>query len=427
MSFPIHLDKRITKARFNLYDEYPFFAQIAQYFKPIINNNIPTMGITANSELYCNQEFLEKCNEADLTWLIAHEAFHIVTMTHARFPEGAYPVLWNIASDAIINIIITDDAKIPLPRAETIVPIYGGQFAKYKDSTTEAAYFDLLQNGEKTLGMSAQKFVQQFSNGPGKGASPGTGGGGKGKMQQYWWDDSASQLGEKGNTKGIDENGNSQSDGGMTEEQRSQWKERIAAAHAAAKMAGKLPGGVDKFCTTLLAPKKDWKRELRSLAYTAIRTQWTFKYPGRRTAGLNIRTPGKDRGTPTAICYIDTSGSMSDVELQRCLSETSKIFKICGGKGHLILGDAEIYFSGEMKADELGRLKEIQRGGTDFTVLFDHIAETFDKTPALLVGFTDLCGPFPKNPPNFPVIWCRPNSGYKGVAPWGRLIEVDIV
>jgi predicted metal-dependent peptidase len=425
MSFPKHLEQKIFKARFELYAKHPFFAQIAQYLKPQICNDIPTLGVTANSDLLINEEFFSKLNHQDTVWVIAHEAMHMVTMTHGRMPEGVYHSIWNIASDACINYIITDDAEIPIIRYDVLggKPIYGDQWAKYKDSTTEAVYYDICKDAEQQLGMSLEKFLEEYE-GDGEGGAA-SGNGSKGKMKDRWWDDTASRLGKKGNSQGTDQNGNAKSDGGMTEEQKSQWKQRIASAAAAAKQAGKMSGALDQYVTTLLQPKKDWKRELRSLAMTAIRTQWTWKLPSRRTSG-KIRTPGKDRGTPTAICYIDTSGSMSDQELQRCLSETSKIFKICGGNGHLILGDSEIYYSGVVDAAELGSLKEVRRGGTDFTVLFDHIEETFQKRPALLVGFTDLCGPFPKNPPAFPVIWCRPKSGYAGHAPWGRLIEVEL-
>ena len=423
MNLPRHLEQKIFRARFNLYSSHPFFAQIAQYLKPQVCNLIPTVTITANSDLLINEAFAEQLNKEDMTWVLAHEVMHLVTVTHGRMPDGAYPIIWNVASDAVINYIITDDAGIPIIRPEVCNPIYGGEWEKYKDSTTEQVYYDLIKDAEKQLGMSLNNFLKEYEGGGEGGAASGHGG--KGKMKDKWWDDSAGRLGKKGNTKGTDADGNAQSDEGMTEEQRSQWKQRIASAAAAAKQAGKMSGALDNFVTTILQPKKDWKRELRSLARTAIRTQWTWKLPSRRTSS-KVRTPGKDRGTPTAICYIDTSGSMSDGELQRCLSETAKIFQICGGNGHLILGDSEIYFSGKMDASQLSNLKEVRRGGTDFTVLFDHIEETFLKQPALLVGFTDCCGPFPKSPPNFSVVWCRPKSSYTGKPPWGRLIEVEL-
>ena len=418
-NLPKHLEDKIVKARFSLYEHFPFFAQLAQYFKPIRADWCPTAGITANSELYVNPAFIEKCDENDMLWLLCHEAFHIVTMTASRYPEGADRVLWNVASDAVINPIL-DEGGIPLIRPEVIVPIRGGKFEKYKTSTTEAAYYDLLQNAEKMLGMSLKKFAEMYGEGDGS-----SGKGNKGAMGKYWWDNSGSELGKKGQTKGMDQDGNSQSEGGMTEEQRQQWKDRIASAAEVAKNAGKLPGCISKFVTTLLAPKKDWKKELRVCVRSIIQSEWTFKKPSRRTVALNIRTPGVTGEKPTCIGSIDTSGSMSVEELRRCLSEFKKIVELCGGKSYLILHDAEVYWAGEVKDTELNELREFQQGGTDFCCIFDHIKE-MDKQPVLLVGFTDCCGPFPKKKPAFPVIWCRPTSGYNGVPPWGKLIEVDL-
>lgn len=420
---PKHLEDKIVKARFSLYEFFPFFAQLAQYFKPFDGTGITdTMGITANSELYCNPAFLEKANEDDMLWLMCHEAFHIVTLTASRYPEGADRLLWNIASDAVINPIL-DDAGIPLIRPEVLKPIRGDKFEKYKGSTTEAAYFDMYQNPEKTLGMSLKKLQEIYGDGDG---SSGKNGSSKGAMGKYWWDNSGSELGKKGQTKGMDKDGNSQSEGGMTEEQRQQWKDRIASAAEAAKQAGKLPGCLSQFVTTLLAPKKDWKKELRVAVRSIIQTEWTFKKPSRRTIGVGIRTPGVCGEKPTCIGSIDTSGSMSVEELRRCLSEFKKIVELCGGKSYLILHDAEVYWAGEVKDTELSELRKFQQGGTDFCCIFDHIKEEMDKPPVMLVGFTDCCGPFPDKAPNFPVIWCRPTSGFKGEPPWGKLIEVDI-
>jgi predicted metal-dependent peptidase len=418
--------KKISKARYTLHQKHPFFAQIVQYLKPQPVKFISTMGVDANSNLYVNEDFLESLDEASTLWVLAHEAMHIVTMTSGRFPEGGDRIVFNIASDCSINMLITDDAGIQIIDEKIAKPIYGGHWAKYKGATTEAIYYDILKDPQKNLGMSLEQLHQQ--NGDGEEGDDGASSGGvrQGHLKGKWWDDSASKLGKKGQAKGMDANGNAQGQGGMTEEQKAQWKQRIASATAAAKAAGKMPGAIAEYVTTILEAKKDWRRELRSLAMTALRSRWTWKIPGRRS-GNNLRTPGKERGVPIAICYIDTSGSQSDADIQRCLSETAKIFKICGGKGHLILGDSEIYFSGEMDAKNLANLPQVQRGGTDFRVLFTHIEETMKKKPSLLVGFTDCCGPFPDKAPSYPVIWCVPKSGSGNQdAPWGRQIEVEV-
>lgn len=415
--------KKLSKARYTLHQKHPFFAQIVQYLKPQPCSLIPTMGVDANSNLYVNEAFLESLSDTDTLWVLAHEAMHMVTMTHGRMPEGADRIVFNIASDCSINALITDDAHIPIISEKIATPIYGGKWTKYKGATTEAIYYDIMKDPQKALGCTLEELHAQNGD-EGEGGS--SGGVRKGELKGKWWDDSASRLGKKGAAQGMDADGNAKGQGGMTDEQKSQWKQRIASATAAAKSQGKLSGGLEDYVTTILEAKKDWRRELRSLAMTALRSRWTWKTPGRRS-GSKIRTPGKEKGVPVAICYIDTSGSQSDLDIQRCLSETAKIFKICGGKGHLILGDSVIYFSGEMTSDNLSHLPEVHRGGTDFRVLFDHIEETMKKKPSLLVGFTDCMGPFPDKAPSYPVVWCVPKSGSGHQdAPWGRQIEVEV-
>ena len=415
--------KKLSKARYQMHGKHPFFAQIATHLHPVKCEFIPTAGVDANGTLYVNEKFLDKLNDSDVFWLLAHEAMHIVTMTHGRMPEGANKMVFNIASDASINMLITDDAGIPIINPSICKPIYGGQWTKYRGATTEAIYYDIMQDPEKMLGMSLDD-LEGMNGDCGEGAS--SGGINRGSLKGQWWDDSASRVGKPGQPKQDAQGGIESANGGMTEEQKAQWKQRIASAKAAAKAAGKLSGALEEYLTDILAAKKDWRNELRMMAKTALRQRWTWKIPGRRNH--QIRMPGKERGVPTAICYIDTSGSQSDADIQRCLSETAAIFKMCGGKGHLILGDSVIYFSGDMDVQKLSHLPEVRRGGTNFCVLFKHIEETFKKEPAILVGFTDLCGPFPEAPPSYPVIWCVPDNGgsWKGKAPWGRVIEVDV-
>jgi len=62
------------------------------------------------------------------------------------------------------------------------------------------------------------------------------------------------------------------------------------------------------------------------------------------------------------------------------------------------------------------------RGGTDFRPVFEHV----DKEPiqpACLIYLTDLEGPYPTVPPDFPVLWvCSTDKE----ATWGETIRLDV-
>lgn len=386
---------KLVKARYKLFQKQPFLWNLVNYLKMRPAKDIPTMAVDIFGNLYCNMEFYDKCSVDDLTWILAHEVFHIVTATHKRFPVGANHMLWNIASDISINQIITDKANIPLPAS--LHPLYGKEFDKYKDWTTEKIYADLLKTVKQQKGDGSGNGFSGDENDPHAK---------KGPFKGKWWDDSGSKVGEKAT-------------GEKAQEAAQQWKQRISSA----KQAGKITGDLADWLGEILRPQRDWKKELRQKVQTTLRRRATWQRPGRRTIGLGIRTPAKKKEIFSCVVYLDTSGSMSDDQLKVCISEAASICENSGGKIRLILGDSEIYYDGEVENSNLTSLK-MRRGGTDFTVLFDHIAKSEKDKPKILIGFTDAYGPFPASPPDYPVVWTT-LRGVSAVPPWGHHIEVD--
>ena len=437
-----HREKRMARARWHMHNHHPFFCRLGQALTTVWTDEIPTAGVDANGHMFFNPEFADKCSDMDLVFVYAHEIMHLVQMCHGRAPLGVQHEEWNVAADACINAILVNDVKMQIvsPAAlDGLRPIYGDPnssdehemlWAMLGKGTTEQGYYYLLKNPE-AMGKTDGDDQDGQGNGQGQGGMGHSGkprkGHGRGALKNRWYDDSASRIAKKADAKGKNENGQAQSSsGGMTDEQRQQWMQKIASAAAAARNAGNLPGCLDQFVTKLLKPKRSWKNELRAVTRETIKRIYTWKRIGRRTASI-VRTPGMLPDQPTAVVYIDTSGSMSNEQLTRCLSEAYAIAQACGAQVHLILGDCIIYYSGMKRAHDLGKLREVRRGGTSFVVLCEHIEKEFKKKPAILIGFTDLDGPFPAVAPSFPVVWCKPTGGWgHGTAPWGRVIEVEL-
>ena len=405
------LQKEFVRLRIKMNDNHPFFAQLSMYLKPWATDSIPTMGVDIKGNLYINEEFFAKTltNPRDAFFCLAHEIMHLATDTARRAPPVLERSLWNQASDTAINQIIVDSG-ISLPHPDVIKPLHKSHYnelAKYDDMSTEQIYFDMIREAQKN-GKGITAPCPNCGN-----SHSSTGGSGDGKYKGAWWDDSAERI-NKGDGKGEESNGKTK------EEMEAEWRDRIASAASAAKSAGKLPGALGVFCGDLLKPKKNWRRELSRYMSTFLRGNWTWRRISRRTSGI-IRTPGRDPMPPQAVLYMDTSGSVSDKELQRALSEIKAIIQLNGGKGRLLLGDAEIYYDGEITADALDKIP-VQRGGTDFNCVFETIGNS---KPDVLVMFTDLYGPHPATPPGYPVIWCC-YEGNHAPHPWGNLIEIEV-
>ncbi len=414
--------EKSVSARVNLYSEHPFFAQIAQYLIPHASHLVPTAGVTAGSKMFINPAFSEACNVQDMTFIIAHEAMHCVLESWARMPEGANHEKWNQATDIAINYLLANTEKgagMALPREEVIKPLFGGEFTKYDGWIAEDIYYDLMKNHQEQCpfcGKGQQGDEEDEGEGGGdpgeQQAGQNTSGPGNscGCFKGYWWDGSGSAL------------GNPLDDESMSDQEKAEWKDRIASAAEYARQRGQLPGALDKFCTTILNPRKNWRRELRLAANRALRKRCDWKRVSRRTAG-RIRTPGRSPHMPEAVVYIDTSGSMSDDDIMAAINEVAEIIRLGGGKGTLILGDWDVYYCGEVSVKSLSNLP-VKRGGTNFVPVFEKIKEEKLK-PAIFIGFSDLEGGFPDYAPNFPVIWCRP-EGWKSEAPWGKVIDIEL-
>ena len=395
--WPEHLQVKFKAARMNMLTNFPFFSQLAMYFQPAFDDKCPTAYVTAKGKFHINQEFMEKLSGEGMVFVLCHEVMHLVTMSFGRMPLGANHQAWNISSDCVINYLL-NKSNVRFPDPAVIKPIFGGEWEKYDGWITEQVYYDMMKEIDEIL--------KKMCNGScgRKGDEPCKGGEGK----CWWFDESGSKCDGHG--------------GEGSEKDKSMWQERIASAYARGQAAGNMPGELDAFLTKLLSPKRDWRRDIRYAARTYLKGKHTWRKISRRTAGT-VRTPGRDPKPPIGAVYCDSSGSMSDKQMQRAFSETAEIFRHFGGKGRMLLGDCEIYYDGEVDVAALTSLP-IQRGGTDFTVLFERIAEN-GPDPAILICFTDLQGPFPDIAPNYPVVWCKVGTDC-ATAPWGREIEVDI-
>jgi predicted metal-dependent peptidase len=436
------IQEKITKARMRLWNLCPFFSMLALHFgnaKPV--TFLSTAAVTGNGDFLLNEEFAARLSISDMTFVIAHEVMHLVTKTagESRLPE-ANRTLSNIASDCVINYMLCHPehgAGIPILDPDIGMAIYGHypsnamdklpvvrdhdgkivpprDWSKYDGWTYEQVYFDLYEELSEDLKDKLNQSGGYSEEGTGEGQAP---------FEGWWWDDSAERLKGKGteDPDNVDEDGN-QINEEMTEEQRREWCQRVQNAAAVARGCGKLPGVLDKFCTDILKPEYNWKSELRRIAQRDLRTRYTWKRPSRRTCNT-VRTPGRSPDAPSAVLYMDTSGSMSDDDLRRCISEMYEIVKLCGGKCWLILGDVVVYYSGDVDLDALKRLP-VHRGGTDFRPVFQAIEESDRPKPQLFIGFTDCGGPFPARQPDFPIVWCVP--GGHGTPPWGKKIKVTL-
>jgi len=97
---------RVVRARAFLLRSHPFFGNLAMRLRIREHNElrVKTMA-TDGTFLYWCREFLEKVSDSMLLFAVAHEVLHCALCHHTR--RGTRdPLLWNIACDHVVNLLL---------------------------------------------------------------------------------------------------------------------------------------------------------------------------------------------------------------------------------------------------------------------------------------------------------------------------------
>ncbi len=87
--------------------KYPFFGSVVSNVEYKEDKDIGTAG-TDGEVIYYNPEFLNNLTVDEQTFIMAHEVCHIA-FNHPLRSEGKNPMLWNIATDGVINALLKND------------------------------------------------------------------------------------------------------------------------------------------------------------------------------------------------------------------------------------------------------------------------------------------------------------------------------
>jgi predicted metal-dependent peptidase len=208
---------------------------------------------------------------------------------------------------------------------------------------------------------------------------------------------------------------------------REEMVDRLRLALRARKDAGghgELPTEVLDRILGLNQSRVPWQRVFRRFANEALaRDELDPRRPNRRWLDEGFFVPGWGGETiDLVIVALDTSGSMSEHELEQAASEIQALSSETSDL-RLVVADHEV--QEVVHLDDLDRWlargKAKGGGGTDHRPVFDWIHGS-RLLPALFVGLSDLFSYFPKSPPPFPVIWVCPEE--HGEPPFGTVITI---
>jgi len=202
----------------------------------------------------------------------------------------------------------------------------------------------------------------------------------------------------------------------------------LVRASIQSKMAGdkpgSIPGEIEIFLNRLLNPKLPWNRILQKYLQTFAKNDYSFKRPNRRFFPQFHMPRLFGENLINIAVAVDTSGSVSDEEFNRFVSETASIMKMMKPETITI-----IQFDTEIKSvDKVHSMHDLMhvsftgRGGTHI----EPVLEWADKNkPQLLLVFTDGYFHFYGPETKAKTLWLI-HDNPKFQAPFGKVIHYEV-
>lgn len=366
--------EKLLKARSLLILDNPFFGCLALKLEMVENSDIcPTMGVDGK-RLFYNPQFVEALPLNQLIAVIAHEILHI-SLGHLWRIGHRELYKWNVAADYAINNYLIE-IGFTLPK-ECLIS------KEYKELGAEEIY---------------AKLPVQTAN------CTGT---------------------ENNQSKKIPDCGRC---GGFAiaeadiKEIENEWKSTVSQAVKLSK--GNLPGNLVRKIIEVVNPPLPWHILLRDFLQRTAKNDYNWSTPNRRYLNRNIILPSLiSDELLNIVIAIDTSGSITEKMLGQFSYELSNILMCYDTLIDVYYCDYEIQEVKSFTRSDLPLQLEMKGGGgTNFIPVFDDISKK-DINPAALIYFTDLEGSFPRNTPNYPVLWISTNRDAK--APFGETIHFN--
>jgi predicted metal-dependent peptidase len=387
--------KKMEKARCQLLMRYPFFGILSLKLGLTESKHIPTAAVN-NTTMYFNPEFIDGLSLDQVIGLNAHEVMH-PALGHISRLTSKDPRFWNMAADHVINLMLLQE--------NFVLPDGGLHESRFKDMSADEVYEILMKEAKENGG-----------DGQGQGQGDGSG----------------TSTDDEGNTIMNDQPGfdqmlppkPGQDTKSSLEEQEGDWKSSVIQAAQSAKQRGHLPAGMERYIEGVLNPVVPWQDELRHFVESKCKNTYTFFPSSRRWLNRGLCLPRQDGlAMGDLVIAVDTSGSCWHA-LERFASEINSILDLFQPRITVVYCDAEI---GDVEVIEPGEgeveFKMTGGGGTAFEPVFEWVEQEADCDPACMIFFTDMYGSFPKEAPEYPVMWAVVDD-WQGEQPFGSMIKI---
>lgn len=370
-------------ARLVATERCPYFMHALFAAAPVAAPGLGTFAVDREWRLYLDPALLTgagRWEPAIAGGVLLHEVGHLIRDHAARadaLPSPRHYLAWNLAGDAEVN----DDllaAEVPLPEGVVTPAALGCE----DGDLAEAYYAALTPPGQPPL---------PDDGGPGCGSGAGT----------------PAAPGELPSGVALPAAGGNEAAGQpLSAAEADLVRRRVArdvTEQEQAKGRGSVPGGLVRWADGVLAPPSvPWDRVLRAAIRRAVadragRVDYTYRRPARRQVA-GIVKPAMRAPSVVVTVVVDTSGSMSQSDLDAAMSEVGGVLRSTG-----VARDKLTLLSCDAAAATARRVRTVRTvaltggGGTDMRIGIA-AAERSRPAPHVVIVLTDGDTPWPDAP-----------------------------
>ena len=403
-------ETKLAAARTRLILDKPFLGALVLRL-PIVVADPQWCKTTATDarKFYYNPEYIEQLSLAETQFILAHEALHCA-LSHFARREHRVKHRWDLACDFAINPLLINDGLTPPPgtlRERTFNGMTAEEIYPYMED----------HENDETLDMHIYDRPEEQQTKPNDDPSP--------LPPQQQEQDAAGQNPQQ---QADEAQGGAPQPPPLSHDERDnlsvQWQQRLAGAAQQAMQAGKLSGDMARLVDFFLQPQLPWRMLLARYMTGLARDDYSYTRPSTRRGEPAI-FPSLRSAQVEMIIAMDTSGSIHATEMQEFVTEIDAIKGLLRARVTLHACDAALAQDGPWifePWEEFSLPREFSGGGgTDFRPIFNW-ADQQDRSPDLLIYFTDADGVFPMTPPYYPVLWLVKG---KIPVPWGQRIQLN--
>lgn len=399
------IETKLSAARTKLILDKPFLGALVLRL-PMVEGNPSWCKTTATDarSFYYNADYIRDLSLDQTQFILAHEALHCA-LSHFARRQHRVKHRWDLACDFAINPILIRDGLTPTPDA-----LY---MSNFEEMTAEEIY-PMLDDMEDQQTEDEHLYDEDESQ---QDSEPQSGGEG-------------SETSSSGNASEAEldkEKGGAPQPPPLSAEEKEQlsvqWQQRLAGAAQQAMQAGKLSGALARMVDHLLQPQLPWRMLLARYMTAMARDDYNYSRPSRREGSAIL--PSLRSAQIDVVVVVDTSGSISDAEIDEFMSEIDAIKGQVKARITLHACDQHLDRDGPWYFETWDEFKKPKQfnggGGTSFTPIFEWLDQE-GKQPDLMVYFTDAEGRFPEREPAYPVLWLVKG---KSKVPWGQRIQLN--